>query len=127
MSGPIFDMGEVRAFAVDLGEAARVTQREAASIVKRGAQNIKNQMVSEARQSRHFGQIASAVHYDITESGGAIEAEIGYDKGSPGSLANIAVFGTSRGGGTVPDPLGALLDEVPRFEKAVADLAEKNL
>ena len=49
--------------------------------------------------------------------------EVGPRKGKPGSIANIAYFGGANGGGgTVPDPRGALEAEAPRFEKALTDL-----
>ena len=51
--------------------------------------------------------------YEIQDRAGSIELVAGPTKGSPGSLANIAYFGTSRGGGTVPDPRGALDAETP--------------
>lgn len=126
------DMSEVRSFANHLAEAGAATKRETRAVVERGANNIKRQLQAEMSGSRSFGKIASAINYDVREvggfGGGFVEAEIG-----PGlhrrvaRLENIAYFGTSRGGGTVADPLGALLDEMPRFEQAVADLAERSL
>lgn len=125
-------MSEVRAFAQHLSAAGVATKRETRAVVERGANNIKRQLREEMGRSRHFGKIADAINYDVREvggfGGGFVEAEIG-----PGlhrrvaRLENIAYFGTSRGGGTVPDPLGALLAEMPGFEKAVADLAERSL
>jgi hypothetical protein len=55
---------------------------------------------------------------------GIIEAEIGPHSGpgQPGAIANVGYFGTSRGGGTVPDPQGALDAEAPRLESAIGDL-----
>lgn len=125
MSG--MDMSEVHALTKELQVAGDVPRRGARAVVERGANNIKRGIRAQASGSRHFGQIAAAVRYDLRGSGDTIEAEIGYDKGSPGSLANIAVFGTSRGGGTVADPVLALEAEVPRFEQALLDLVEKSL
>lgn len=128
-----FDMGEVRAFAGHLAEAGAATQRETRAVVKHGANNIKEQLREEASRSRHFWRMADTINYDIRESGadggGSVEAEIGPNPHwRRARIENIAYFGSSRrGGGTVPDPLGALLDEIPRFEQAVADLAERHL
>ena len=62
----------------------------------------------------------------MTTSG--VSAEIGPKKGSPGSLANIAYFGASRGGGgQVPDPEGALLAELPVLEKYLAEILAEGL
>lgn len=126
------DMSDVNAFAAHLAEAGAATQRQSRAVVERGANNIKRQLRDEASQSRHFGQIAPTINYDLRETnafgGGLIEAEIGPDKHwRAARLGNIAYFGTSRGGGTLPDPQGALEAEAPRFVQALADLAEKNL
>lgn len=129
------DMSEVRSFAAHLSGASKLAQRQARGVLKKGAQNIKEQLQDEVRRSQHFrgraDQFAQSITYDLNEAGvgggGIMEAEIGPTKGSSGSLANIAYFGTSRGGGTVPDPLGALLDEVPKFEQALADLAADSI
>lgn len=120
------DTSELRALAADLRGAGDLVGKHVNAVVSRGALNIKNQLRREMRDSRHFRPVASAISYDIHRagfsSGDVIEAEIGPERGSPGSLANIAFFGTSRGGGTVPDPQGALDAEAPRFEKALSDL-----
>jgi hypothetical protein len=65
------------------------------------------------------------VNYDLETDGGELVAEIGPDKDLSGNLANIAYFGTWKGGGTVPDPVGALEAEAPNFEKALGDLVEE--
>lgn len=121
------DSDEVRSFATHLGGVAAATRKQQSAVVHRGANNIKRQLREEMGRSRHFRQIVPKIGYDVREvgafGGGFIEAEIGPAAEGAGYLDNIAYFGTSRGGGTVPDPLGALLDEMPRFESAVADLA----
>ena len=77
--------------------------------------------------SRHFGQVASAISYDLQDRAGSVEAVIGPTKGSPGSLGNIAYFGTSRGGGTVPDPMGALEKEAPSTAEHLLALLASHL
>lgn len=121
---------ELRAFAADLRAAGSGIASKVTPIVHRGANNIKRQMRSEMQASRWFKGVTRAIDYSMTNrsfgASGASEigAEIGPRKGSPGSLANIAYFGGSRGGGTVPDPKGALDAEVPRFEKALGDMID---
>lgn len=127
MTSVEFDMRELREYATTLGKAGETISRESRDVVKRGAQNIKNAMQRDLGRSRWFDSMQRAVNYDMRGNAFYAEAEVGVDKGGFGDLANIAYFGTSKGGGTVPDPLGALLDEIPRFEKALGDLAEKNL
>ena len=120
------DAAALREFAAHLDGAGKVSDREVKAVVTKGALNIKQQQQAEASTSTYFGQIARSINFDVRVSGGAIEAEIGPDKGrSPsGKLGNIAYFGTSRGGGTLPDPEGALIAESSRFEQALLDLAE---
>lgn len=126
MAGVIIDTSELDAFAQELGKAGAVTQKGVRAVISKGALNIKKQQQAEMRRSRYFAMVAPTISYDIREvsafGGGVVEAEIGPVKGGAGSLANIAYFGTSRGGGNVPDPEGALLAEVPRTEKALFDL-----
>lgn len=124
-------MRDVRAFALALEGSARATERQVEQVVSRGALNIRRQLQREMRGSRHFSPVARAISYDLRSvgafGGGVVEAEIGPERGSPGSLANIAYFGTSRGGGTVPDPRGALDAEAPRYLRALADLVGEGL
>lgn len=117
------DASEVRTAAADLRRAPALAAHRFWPIVKRGAVNISKDMKQTARRSRSFRPIARAISFDILDGG--YTAEIGPVKGSPGSLANIAYFGTSRGGGTVPDPQIALEAEIPGFAKSLGEAAEK--
>jgi hypothetical protein len=73
-----------------------------AEVMERGAVEIKKQMNADLAGSRHFRGIAGSVNYDRKVGAGSVDYEIGPDKGSHGgALANVAYFGTSRGGGTV--------------------------
>lgn len=75
--------------------------------------------------STHFSGITFSVDYDIKVDGSGVEGRIGPNKGKyGGALANVAIFGTSRGGGTVPDPSIALAAEADRFEDALGALFE---
>lgn len=117
-----FDASEMRAFAADLHRLPEALNRHAEAIVERGALNIKNRMVTDMRASTHFRPVARSITYDVRTGGwgdtAAIEAEIGPDKArdQAASLANIAYFGSSRGGGgTVRDPQSALDAETDEF------------
>lgn len=121
------DTSELRALSADLTRAHRAIGPNAMKVVERGALNIKRQLQTEARASKHFKGFASGINYDMSVSGGEIKAEIGPVKGHPGSLANIAYFGTSRGGGTVPAPDGALHAEVGNVERYLGELLERFL
>lgn len=120
------DAHELRAFASDLLRGLDKVPAEARQVINRGALNIKNQMQSEMRASRHFRGAAHRISYDMTGNAAHAEAEIGptSGRGDPGSLGNIAYFGTSRGGASVADPRGALDAEIPNVEKWLGDVAE---
>ena len=129
-----FDASELRQFAIDLGNAPVEVALEVREIVQHGAQNIKKQMQDDFSHSRSFSHLAASVSYDTTISPTGIDAEIGPDPAktygggrfhTPGHLENIAYFGSSRGGGTVPDPQGALDAETPVVEKFIADVMAK--
>jgi len=116
------DTSELRAAVADMTSVDSRLRPDVAAVVKKGAQNVKEDLQAQARKSRHFRGFAPGISYDMVDD---FEAEIGPAKGKPGSLANIAYFGTSRGGGTVEEPGEALQREVPSFEKYLGDIAEK--
>jgi hypothetical protein len=118
------DITELRRFAADLNSASVRASGDVRGLVNKGALNIKNQLREEMGASGWFKGAAAAIDFDLVASRDGLEAQIGpsSEGGSPGNLANVAYFGTSRGGGTVPDPRGALEAEAPRFERAVDEL-----
>ena len=116
---------ELRAFAADLGKIASKALPETDAVLKKGAQNIKDDLVSEARGSTHFKGMAGSVSYDSMYGIGHAKYEIGPDKGRRGgALGNIAYFGTSRGGGTL-DLEGPLARESPNLERELDKLVDK--
>lgn len=121
------DAHEVRELAADFTRVPGELARHAIPVLSKGALNIKNQMRDSFRESRNAGfrYVAQTVTYDLHTEGSEYSAEVGPDKDRGGALANVAIFGTPRGGGTVADPREALEAEAPRFEKALADLAEE--
>ena len=125
MAGIEIDTSEVRELAMDMRQVDARLARHLKPIVSKGALNIKNQLRKEMAGSQHFKGAASAISYDLLDGGFTAEIGPSSEGGSPGNLANIAYFGTSRGGGTVADPSGALDEEIPRFEQAILAEAEK--
>ena len=132
------DSGPMRELAHDLGRVPGALAPKVRAVVSKGALNVKNQHRAELEKSSSFKQVAKTVSYDITESRGAIEAEIGPNRHYRTAwLANIAyfeaeshhraVFGTSTSGGVVPDPGVALEDEMPRLLNALSDIASRAL
>lgn len=134
-----FDLSEVRQLAVDLREMPASVIREIPRVLEKGAVNIKDQLRSEMGSSVHFRGTAKSITYDMHDAG--MRAEIGPDKNAGGAIANIAYFGggawTGRrkpgpgwqqgpgGGGTVPDPRGALDAEAPSVEREILDLVAR--
>lgn len=118
------DVSQLREFAVQVGQVPHETRPKLDAVTERAGLNIKRQLQAEARESKSFSVIARAISYDTIRTRDSSGVEVGPVKGSPGSLANIAYFGTSRGGGTVPDPRGALDAEAPRFEEYVGRIVE---
>ena len=110
------DASELREFAVELGRIGPKVQREVKSVVSKGALNIKNTMREDFKRSTHFGQIGSTINYDLNETANGVEAEIGPNKHwRSARLANIAYFGSSRGGGGTVDVENGLRKEMPGF------------
>lgn len=120
------DVSQLRKLISDLDGVPRQVTRQVPGVVKKGATNIKKSMQSDFRGSRHFGQIARSINFDVSADADGFEAEIGPDKSIPkagGALAVIAYWGGANGGGgTVRDPAHALEDEGDNFEKALSDL-----
>lgn len=127
----IIDSSGFDELAADISAAPDVLMPEVAKVVSKGALNIKQQIRNDFKSSRHFGSfkpgaIVANVRYNRKVMASSAEAEIApfVDQEGFGSLVGIAVHGGSRGGGgTVADPLIALLAESPGFEKALLDLA----
>lgn len=100
------------------------------STVKKGAVNIKDDLQAQMGASASFGHLAGGISFDMADD---FEAEIGPHKVRTGRLeaprrgANIAYFGTSKGGGSVEDPEHALDREVPKFEDELLKIAEESV
>ncbi|PLS23787.1 hypothetical protein BLI708_00365 [Bifidobacterium imperatoris] len=94
------DVSQVKAFAAKLKSVPIRKQRLVTAAVKHGAQNIKTAILADVRTSSNRGISRIPVSYEMKESGTLVEADIAPPKGGAGNLANIAFFGTSRGGGT---------------------------
>lgn len=119
------DATEVRALTVALTDSTRNIEKDVRAVVSKGALNIKTQMVSEMSESPHFKGAARSITYDMSGNAFFTEAQIGpkVGDGESGGLGGIAYFGASKGGGgTVPDPRGALERETPNLERALGDI-----
>ena len=125
MAGESVDYSELRRFTTDLERAADGIAPLVQGVMKNGAGKIKKQMRDEMKASPHFKAAARSIDYDVKAERDAIEIEIGPDKsmgGGEGALANIAYFGTPKGGGGVPDPQLALDAESPVIERFLEEI-----
>lgn len=120
------DFSEVGKLAVDLGKAVSRLLPEVDAIVKRGAQNVKDEMVADASGSRHFKGIARSISYDRAYGLGSVGYEVGVDRdrGGQAALAGIAYFGGVNGGGGTLDIDKPLRNEEPRLVKALSELGD---
>lgn len=112
---------DLRKLAADLAKG--LDESKVRGIVRKGGVNIKTHLRAEASGSRHF-RLARHITFDERESLGGPGVEVGPERQGAGRLGVIAYFGgVHGGGGTLPDPRGALDAEMPGFVKALADLA----
>lgn len=117
------------------GAPARV-MKNAEAVAKRAMQNIKTDLVDEAKTSTHFRLVAPTISYDERHTLRGVEYEVGPDKdryvpptrtrrkpgpGKPGRIANIAYFGGANGGGGSLDFDGPIEREMPRLEQYLGD------
>lgn len=115
------DTSELDKLAADLDAVPEETRPKFRAVAEKGALNIKNGMRADATGHPSFPYFPTSISYDMT---GEFEAEIGPDKSrAQGALGNLLYFGTSKSGGVL-DINGPLNKEIPRFQDAIADVAE---
>jgi hypothetical protein len=115
------DASQLKAFGTTLAGGATVRRALVSAAVKKGAQNVKESIEGDLKTSRNAAFRRIGIHYTMQTVGATgIAADISPTKGGPGSLANIAFFGTAKGGGThsfyehAEDELPALAEQVAR-------------
>ena len=121
------DMNDLRSYTHKLERVTSAAKKELEGVVSKGALKIKEDMQAELRRSgtAGFRYVAETVSYDLIDSG--MTAEIGPSAGrgkGKGTLANIAYFGSWKGGGTREDPYYAAQREIPHFEEHVNRIVE---
>lgn len=121
-------MTEVRDFAAKLETDVKVMRDELPRIVKRGAVNIKRDAQRDIATQvgrGHAKHYARSITFDLEDGGH--RAEIGPQIGrTQAFLGKILEFGTAT---SPPHPhmVPALEQELPRFQKAVQEAAERIL
>lgn len=106
------DVSQLMTLAADFASA-----EEAGAAVKTGVQNALDGAKQRARDAykgfpnKGIAKVGETFSYDSKASGGVVQAEFGPTK-PKGALANIAIWGTSRGGGGLPHPADFMDDKV---------------
>lgn len=118
-----FDASEVKALALDLSKAPGRIQRKAPKVMETGAFKTKRNLQRMASGHNFLSGLPSAVAYDRLDALG-LSYEIGFDKGEQGSLANVAVYGTSNNSPVMGTPLDALRLELPAIMRHLSDEGE---
>lgn len=106
------DVSQLMALSADFASA-----EEADAAVKVGVRNALDSAKQRARDAyksfpnKGIAKVGETFSYDTETSGGVTRAEFGPTK-PKGALANIAIWGTSRGGGGLPHPADFMDDKV---------------
>lgn len=115
MAGVSIDTSEVFAFAAELGRIPGRVVPDVDKVMKKAAQNLKDDYNEQAAASTHFKGMAGSVTYDRASGIGQVGYEVGPDKGRRGgALGNIFFFGGSNGGGGTGDLDGPIRGEGDR-------------
>lgn len=96
----IVDTSEVKAFAAKLQAAPERKRRRVSMIVKKAAQNVKTDTRADLTSSGNAAFRHIPISYEMHDRGSVVEADVAPDDGGAGNLANLAFFGTAKGGGT---------------------------
>lgn len=111
----------------DLAAAPAEVARGQRRVLVRGALNIKRALQASVSGHPTLPYFPRSITYDITDTFGGVEAEIGPDKAKrQGPLGNIVFYGTSRNApiASLSAPAEA---EAPVIEKYLADVAVKSI
>ena len=94
------DASQLKAFGTTLAGGATVRRALVSAAVKKGAQNVKESIEGDLKTSRNAAFRRIGIHYTMQTVGASGIAADSPTKGGAGSLANIAFFGTAKGGGS---------------------------
>ena len=118
----IIDASELTELGRRMALAQAVVKPQLASTVKKAAQNVKTAIESDVGASSNAGLRQVRIGYETGSTGTVEYADVSPREGGSSSLANIAFFGTARGGGTHRFYEHAE-DELPTLADYVSDAA----
>lgn len=118
------DTSELQFLSASVASAASRLPSQVRAAVSKGALNVKTEARETVSDHPSWKRLSSTINYDMVGNAFFSQATIGYDDEGQGELAGIYEFGSAR---RAPHPtlLPAFANEVPRFEKALGDLAAK--
>lgn len=122
MSALTIDASELTELGRRMALAQAVVRPKLAATVKKAAQNVKTAIQEDVGASSNAGLRQVRIGYETGSTGTVEYADVSPREGGSSNLANIAFFGTARGGGT-HEFYGHAEDELPTFSDYVADAA----
>lgn len=118
----IIDASELTELGRRMALAQTVVKPKLAATVKKAAQNVKTAIESDVGASSNAGLGQVRIGYETGSTGTVEYADVSPREGGSSNLANIAFFGTARGGGTHRFYEHAE-DELPTLADYVGDAA----
>lgn len=122
MSALTIDASELSELGRRMALAQTVVRPRLAATVKKAAQNVKTAIESDVGASSNAGLRQVRIGYETGSTGTVEYADVSPREGGSSNLANIAFFGTARGGGTHRFYEHAE-DELPTLADYVGDAA----
>lgn len=116
----LIDASELRSYGRNLAANTLKARALVSAAVSKGALNIKNAIQEDVRGSSNPGIRRISITYVMDTGTDGITADIMPRDDKPSKLANIAFFGTARGGGSHRFYEHAD-DELPMLTKFVAE------
>ena len=94
MSDITIDASELTAFGRRVAAAHAMASVKVAQAVKKGAQNVKEGVISDLQTSSNYAISRIGIGYEMGSTGTTIYADVSPRDGGASDLANIAFFGT---------------------------------
>ncbi|GAB2951920.1 hypothetical protein GCM10027280_45380 [Micromonospora polyrhachis] len=124
--GEQWEYHEIQSLVGEFDEVLVDAMPEVRKVVQKGALNIKTDARQRISGHPHAPAYPYSITYDTQVTGNSAVAEIGPDKGKrQGALGNILEYGTLKNA-PLPHIKPAADEELPRFERALEDLAAKH-
>jgi hypothetical protein len=122
-----FDGSELAYVVTSMDRATAVAAAETAKVVEKGAIQIRDGARRRVTGLKHAPRYPNSIDYDLYVTGWGAIADVGANKDKPqGALGNLIEYG-SVNNAPRPHIRPAADEEMPRFAKAMEDLAVKAL